>query len=227
VTPAVPFVVVPVPQPSTASPAPSVSLSPAAIAFPDVPPGFWAAPFIAELARRDIITGFPDNTYRPDQPVTRTEFAVMLEKAFARQKAAQAVQFADIPSGYWGSAAISKALQSGFMRGYPDNRFQPDLQIPKEQAIVALANGLNLPTPASSSRTVSVFQDANDIANYAVPAVAAATQANLVVNFPDPKFIGPKQTTSRAEAAALIHQALVRQGQAPSIGSQYIVKGQQ
>jgi hypothetical protein len=60
----------------TTSPSPSPSPSPgAAVNFSDVAPDFWARPFIQALAERKIITGFPNGTFRPEQPVERAEFA--------------------------------------------------------------------------------------------------------------------------------------------------------
>ncbi|MCU0570566.1 MAG: S-layer homology domain-containing protein [Oculatellaceae cyanobacterium Prado106] len=217
----------PAPQPSIAA-SPSPSPSPRT-EFPDVPPNFWATPFITELARRGIVTGFLDTTYRPDQPVTRAEFASMLQAAFPtaappQSASPQPVSFTDVPADYWGTEEIDQAVQSGFMRGYPENQFRPEQQIPKEQAIVALNTGLQLPIPASPTQVVSVYQDADQITPYAVGAIAAATQSNLVVNYPEPSFLKPQLTTSRAEAAALIYQALVQRQQASPIESAYIVQ---
>jgi hypothetical protein len=220
-----PLIAVPVPQPSVvasppASPAPQTE-------FPDVPPNFWATPFITELARRGIVDGFPDRTFRPEQPVTRAQFAVMLEKAFPSGETAQSAAFSDVPANYWGTNAIAQAVQSGFMRGYPDNQFRPEQQIPKEQAIIALTTGLKIPIPESPDQTVSLYRDANRISPYAVGPIAAATRSSLVANYPDPTFLEPQLTTSRAEAAALIYQALVQRNQVAPIQSQFIVQSPQ
>lgn len=213
--------VIPSPQPLVAA-FPSRNSS-SQISFSDVPQNFWAASFITALAQRNIVEGYPDNTFRPAQPVTRAEFAAMVEKAFPSRSGTSALQFTDLPTNYWGRTAIAQAIQSGFMRGYPNNQFRPDQQIPKEQAIIALNTGLNLPTPPSPQQIVSIYQDANTISPYAVPAIAAATRADLVVNHPDPKRLAPQQITSRAEAAALVYQVLVQRQQASPIPSQFIV----
>jgi hypothetical protein len=220
-----PFFAVPAPQPPVAasppaSPAPQTE-------FPDVPPNFWATPFITELARRGVVDGFPDATFRPEQPVTRAQFAVMLEKAFPPGEPAQPAAFSDVPANYWGTNAIAQAVQSGFMQGYPDNQFRPEQQIPKEQAIIALTTGLKIPIPESPEQTVSIYRDANRITPYAVRPIAAATRSNLVVSHPDPAFLEPQLTTSRAEAAALIYQALVQRQQVAPIQSQFIVQSPQ
>jgi hypothetical protein len=211
-----------VPSPQASAPASSVSPSPQ-VSFPDIPQNFWAASFITALAQRNIIEGYPDNTFRPEQPVTRAEFAAMVEKAFPSRSSTPILNFADLPTNYWGRTAIAQAVQSGFMNGYPDNQFRPDQQIAKEQAIVALTTGLKLPTPPSPQQFISIYQDANAISPYAAPAIAAATRANLVVNHPDPQFLTPKLTTTRAAAAALVYQALVQRQQASPLQSRFIV----
>lgn len=212
---------IPSPQTSTTA-SPSTSPSPQ-VSFPDVPQNFWAASFITALAQRNIVEGYPDNTFRPAQPVSRAEFAAMLEKAFPSHSSPPALKFADLPPNYWGRTAIAQAVQSGFMNGYPNNQFQPDQKISKEQAIVALKTGLKLPTPPSPQQLVSIYQDANTISPYAIPAIAAATRANIVVNHPDPQFLTPQLTTTRAKAAALVYQALVQRQQASPLQSKFIV----
>jgi hypothetical protein len=50
--------------------------------FSDVPSGHWAREFITTLADRGIIAGFPDGTFRPNEPVTRAQYAAMVRSAF-------------------------------------------------------------------------------------------------------------------------------------------------
>lgn len=190
--------------------------------FVDVGRDYWASPFIQSLAERNIITGFGDGTFKPDQSVSRAEFATMLQKAFNQQPVRQldANGFTDVPANYWASAAIKEAYETGFMTGYPGNVFLPNQQIPKVQAIAALSNGLNLETSNQDANILNTYYtDAADIPNYAVNNVAAATQANLVVNYPDVKQLSPSKPLTRAEAAALLYQALVKQGQVPPLAS--------
>uniref|UniRef100_UPI001ABB720D S-layer homology domain-containing protein n=1 Tax=Aetokthonos hydrillicola TaxID=1550245 RepID=UPI001ABB720D len=46
--------------------------------FSDVGADYWARPFIQALAERNVITGFPNGTFQPDQPVDRADFAAMI-----------------------------------------------------------------------------------------------------------------------------------------------------
>lgn len=226
-TPASSQSTVPSATPSTTS---TVNLS-------DVPSDYWAHPFIQALADNNVIAGFPDGSFRPNQAVTRAEFAALIQKAFGSQNRVRQLSaggFSDVPANYWAASAIQYAYETGFLAGYPGNVFKPNQQIPRVQGIVALASGLGL-TPSStgsSSDLSTYYNDASAIPNYAVAGVTAATQSNIVVNYPDVKQLNPQQPLTRAEAAALLYQALAKQGRIQPIASnlpasQYIVGGTQ
>ena len=215
--------VIPVPAQIPAVPA-SPAPSPAQpIKFLDVPQDFWARPFIDALSARGIVSGFAGDYFRPERAVTRSEFAAIIQDAFDKSSGQNTTAFSDIPANYWANPAISSATNTGFLKGYPGNVFKPQQEIPRVQILVALATGLNLPTPASPSQILQRYQDAAQIPNYAIDKVAAATQAGLVVNYPDQNLLKPNQNASRAEVAAIVHQALVKAGKAEPIQSQYVV----
>lgn len=259
--------------------------------FSDVQPNYWAQPFIRGLAVRNIVTGYPDGTFRPEQPVDRDEFAAIIRKAFdqpaIRQIESGAV-YKDIPTNYWASRPIEEAYQQGFMAGYPGGYFRPNQSVSKVEAIVALNKGLNLNTgtsavsvPTAMQRVVpqktaqkpvkrrifmpfsfttlmqplltpkaqaaspsttdrqtarpasflitNTYADANNIPQYAVGDVAAATKANIVVKYPNIKVLNPSKSATRGEITALVYQTLVSQGKIEPIAinlpaNQYIVR---
>ncbi|GAX40982.1 beta-Ig-H3/fasciclin [Tolypothrix sp. NIES-4075] len=201
--------------------------------FSDVSSNYWASPFIQALAQRNVISGFTDGTFKPDQPVTRAQFAAMIQKAFNQNPTRQLSQggFRDVPANYWAASAIKEAYETGFMSGYPNNLFLPNQQIPKVQALVALTSGLGLSAGDTTTSVLSTYySDAANIPAYAINNVGAATQANLVVNYPELKVLNPQVSLTRAEAAAILYQALVRQGQLQPLASNlpaanYIVAG--
>ncbi|TYQ24730.1 S-layer homology domain-containing protein [Pseudanabaena sp. UWO311] len=191
--------------------------------FNDVPTGYWAQTFIQELASRDIIKGFPDGGFRPNDPVTRAQFAAMLNKAVKKSPIRGGVTFVDVASSYWAASAIQTSYTTGFMSGYPGNVFEPTQNIPRVQVLVSLANGLNYSASQAPETILQTYADASGIPNYARNSVAAATENRLVVNYPNVQFLNPNQTATRAEVAAFIYQSLVRSGQANAIASPYIV----
>lgn len=126
--------------------------------FSDVQPNYWAQPFIRGLAARNIVTGYPDGTFRPEQPVGRDEFAAIIRQAFeqppVRQIESGAV-YKDVPTNYWATRPIEQAYQQGFMSGYPGGYFRPNQPVSRVEAIVSLSRGLNLvsDTPAVTQAT--------------------------------------------------------------------------
>lgn len=197
------------------------------VKFSDVPSNYWANPYISGLRQRGIIAAFPAGYYRPNQPVTRAEFAAVLEKAFGTRIINNTDKFKDVSKSFWAAPAIKKASGSGFLQGYPDDTFRPKEQIPRVQAIVALASGLDLKAPANPDQILQkYYKDAAQIPAYARRQVAAATQAGMVVSHPNPQALRPNQNATRADIAALVYEALARQGKVQNVNSKYLVKPQ-
>lgn len=189
--------------------------------------GNWAQSCITELTQRGIISGYPDGTFRPNNPVTRAEYASMVGKAFPRAtRVRTATQFVDVPSSFWAYNAITYASQTGFLSGYPGNVFNPSQSIPRAQVLVSLASGLNYTPAQPVASTLGLFADASAIPGYAQTGIAAATEKRLVVNYPDVRLLNPNQLASRAEVSAFLCQALTGTGQLASvIPAQYVVGG--
>ncbi|BAZ52092.1 S-layer domain-containing protein [Nostoc sp. NIES-4103] len=206
------------------SPAKQKSTIPPPIAFNDVSSDFWAGRFIDALSSRGIIRGFPDYTFRPNQPVNRAEFAAILQQAFEKEGTNSTISFQDVSAKFWAIPAINQAISTGFLKGYPNKTFKPEQKISRVQVLVALVSGLNLKEPATPSQILSVYKDVQDIPKYATGKIAAATTNGLVVNYPNSKIFAPNKEATRAEVAAMVHQALVRTGRLERISSQSIVQ---
>ncbi|WP_121971310.1 S-layer homology domain-containing protein [Leptolyngbya sp. BC1307] len=185
------------------------------LSFSDVSADYWAHDYIEGLAKSNIISGFGDGTFRPNDPVTRAQFAAILRQAFLTSQPTTAQAFKDVPAGYWATGAIAAARSAGFLSGYPDNTFKPNDRILRVQALVSLANGLKY--PAGNPQSLSSYKDADTVPAYARPSTAAAAQANLIVSYPAPDQISPNRSASRAEVAAFVYQALVKAGRANPI----------
>ncbi len=205
--------------------APFVNASPslAQTTFSDVPSNYWAAQFIQQLSQRGVIAGFPDGRFRPEEAVTRAQFAAMINNAFQRSPQRQAINFVDVPTNFWASNAIRQAYSIGFLAGFPGNRFEPNQNIPRQQVLVSLANGLNYSPTANTQTTLQAFSDSFNIADWARSPIAAAAERRIVVNYPNVQFLNPTATATRAQVAAFIYQALVSSNQASAISSPYIV----
>ena len=187
--------------------------------------GLWAESCITSLAGRGIINGYPDRSFRPNAPVTRAEFATMVATAFPNEANVNpsAGQFSDISSSYWASSAIRSVSQKGFLSGYPDGSFQPTQNIPRAQALIALSSGLDYQPNQFVNQTLSSsFSDSSSIPSYARNGIAAATEKQIVVNYPSVQNLRPNQVATRAEVAAFLCQALKTPQDNSLISSQYV-----
>ncbi len=193
-----------------------------AVTFKDVTADNWAKAYIEALASRNVIAGFPDGTFKPNEPVTRAQFAAIVSKAFNPTAKKEAINFTDVQSNFWAFQVIQASARGGFISGYPDRTFKPQQQIQRVQVLVSLANGLGL--TATNSNAISFYSDAAKIPNYANSPVAAATSKGLVVNYPTVKQLNPTREATRAEVAAFVYQALVNANAVPALPSAYVVK---
>ena len=166
--------------------APAVPNTTANPSFPDTQ-NHWAQPFIQALAQRNIVTGYPDNTFRPAQTVDRDEFAAILRKAFDQapeRQLASGSTYKDVPKGYWASQAIEEAYQMGFMSGYPGGVFRPKQPITKIQVLTSLARNLELPATNVAIITPATQQPATTATTTPVTQQPANMRAKKPMMFP-------------------------------------------
>ncbi|ODH00627.1 S-layer protein [Nostoc sp. KVJ20] len=200
---------------------------PLQVGFSDISTNYWAKDFITKLAAMEILEGFPDGTFRPDAPVTRAQFAAMLQKAFAKKKVRQRISFNDVSTQYWAYNAISEVYQMGFLNAIVGKDFNPTQSLSRLDILVALAQGLNYQSSVSTDTILSVYSDATTIRREYRSLIAALTQRGIVVNYPNVKMLNAERVATRSEVSALLYQALSSNGQVANISSQYVVGQQQ
>ena len=181
----------------------------------------WAKPFIQALLDKGLITGFKDATFRPDDKMTRAQYAALLVKAFNPTAKRDALNFSDVAKDYWAKDVIQQAYRSQFISGFPNNTFRPNDNVQRIQVILSLVSGLGL--GSSDTGILTAYDDRNAIPDYAKDEVATATKKQIVVNYPQVKQLNPNQEATRAEVAAFVYQALVDSKQVSAITSPYIV----
>lgn len=180
----------------------------------------WAKASILAAAQRNIFKGYPDGTFRPLSPVTRAEFAAIISVALPKQPPSRpGITFTDVAANHWAAKAINQAYQTKYLSGYPNNLFKPNQLISRVQVLAALASGLNYQVTADATNTVKkYYDDFGQIPNYAVNAIAAATEKAIVVNYPDIKSLQPNQNATRGDIAAFICRVL----EIPTVPYNYI-----
>ncbi len=184
--------------------------------------GHWAAGFIQALATMNLVSGFEDGTFRPELTMNRAQYATIIANAYNPPPKRDPIRFPDVPDSFWAKPYIEKAYRGGYISGFPDGTFQPNQNVLRLQILLSLASGLGL--PAADVSVLRVYDDRASIVAAAQPAVAATTQQQIVVSYPNVKLLNPNRDASRAEVAAMVYQGLVQAGKAGAIASPYIVK---
>jgi hypothetical protein len=194
------------------------------VKFSDLPDKYWARPFIVALVDRKIFSDLTDNKFRPNEPMTRAEVARLIQRMSDQEPIRKPIDFKDVKDNSPVAPAIDHTVKTGYLKGYPNNEFRPDKNIPRVEVITALASGLNLKRSAKASKTLQLYTDRTQVPKWAVDKVAAATEAGIVVNHPKRTLLQPNRTATRAEVAVMIYQAMAKKGQLPAKASEYVVK---
>lgn len=180
------------------------SIAPA-VAFPDVDAGRWFAKYVNYLQSNNMVSGYPDNSFRPNNDVTRAEFAAMLAKSKGvTVSPGVQTQFRDVPSTHWASGAISLASSKGWITGYPDGTFGPNKPITHAEMYTIVSKLIDGQPPASTSNILSDFTDSGSVPTWAEQPVAMVVANGVYINEVTPNQIDPFERATRADVATTL-----------------------
>lgn len=169
----------------------------------------WAKDVIAYMNRQGIINGSSENgksVYKPDNGMTRTEFAVMMcnfYEANPDDYKNVKLNFKDaskIPS--WALNYVKCAVSFGIISGKQNGNdvyFAPDDKITRAEAATVIGRTLS----GNFRQGRLAFSDAGSIPSWARPHMAVLTNANVLSGYPD-GTICPDKYVTRAEAVAML-----------------------
>lgn len=176
--------------------------------------GHWSREVVEPLAARGIVDGVRDNEFAPDGPLTRAQFVKLLLAALGEKPvAAQGGAFTDVPSSHWGAGWIERAAKLGLVQG-SNGRFDPDAVLTREQMMAMLTRAVGQEARALSLSDAELtaaltYADAGEISPWARAYAALATREGLIEG--SETGIMPKQSSTRAQAAAVIYRLLDKQ----------------
>ncbi|WP_276825331.1 chitobiase/beta-hexosaminidase C-terminal domain-containing protein [Paenibacillus lactis] len=176
------------------------------IAFTDIA-GHWAEDYIMRAVEKGFVSGYPDGTFEPNNPVTRAEFTVMLAGALKLEGNGSELTFTDHDRiGGWAKQAVAQAVQAGIVDGYNDGSFRPNAQITRVEMAAMIARALQLQLNANAS---TGFADDEAIPQWAKGAVEAIRKLGIVDGRGGNRFV-PNETATRAEATVMLLRLLDR-----------------
>ena len=174
----------------------SLLLTPAA-AFTDTA-GHWAEGAIAKWSEEyQIINGYEDGTFRPDDSITRGAFAGILDRFLHFQAVSPAGTFSDLQGNYWESQ-ILKLNAAGVYLGNNGKALAAE-SITRQQAVTMIARAFNI---SGESATV-YYLDADQVADYAKPYLAEMSALGYITDSSDGYF-RPTDAITRAEIVTIL-----------------------
>ena len=185
------------------------------LAFPDVDSTHWASKQIDELSEQGVIVGYPDGTFKPDENVTRAEFATMAIKALKQEHAnvAQPINFQDITPEYWAYDSIQKAVYFDLISNSDKaETFRPEDSVSRAESITVAVNALTT-EQISQYKAKEVlnkkYSDAESVPEYFLIPAGKAEILNMLVTIPttdDKAKIEATRPATRAEVAAILYE---------------------
>jgi len=206
------------------------AIQPVPLPFEDVLPWDWFYPFVRIVWENQLFQGTSDNTFAPQNTMTRAMFvqvlanlAEVVEKGeIAGQtrndsdgnnevvilaSESESPHFADVSLTAWHFAAIEWAAKQGIISA-DDSNFEPERAITREEMAVFLNSFIVSSGITILQGEVTLFTDQDSISEEAIGAVRAMQAAGIILGYPDGRF-APNDTATRAEVAAIFARFVI------------------
>lgn len=149
------------------------------------------------------ISGYEDNTFRPDGNITRAETAAMLHRVLTNTKPGESIQFSDIKESAWYYESVNAMSQAGIISGYTDGTFRPNNQITRAEFVTMIMQNKML----SEFDTMPFTDVKSDL--WSAKYIYSAYKAKYIDGYDDNTF-KPDNPITRAEAVKIINSVLGR-----------------
>ena len=155
--------------------------------FNDVSKSEWYYDYIGYLSKYGIIKGYSDNTFRPDDNVTRAEFVAMTVRFNALfnevKKDGYTVKYTDVATNYWAYSDVAYAKHAGWLNGYADGTFKGDNAITRAEVVTVVNKATGrIADEGYINKNLSLLNKFTDLKNnlhWAFYAIAEASNTHL------------------------------------------------
>ena len=125
----------------------------------------WFSKAVNYVVAKGLISGYPDGTFKPNESITRAEFAQMIS-GYVKNEKKSTTEFQDVKD-HWAKDAIDKLYGNKNVSGYPDGSFKPNAKITRAEAVTILNSVFDRNTTALSLNNVNKsalnkFSDVNE-----------------------------------------------------------------
>ncbi|CAM4441026.1 Ig-like domain-containing protein [Paenibacillus tarimensis] len=165
--------------------------------------GHWAEADLQDWLSQGLLSGYPDQTVRPDETVTRGEFVTLVNRAFMFTEKAP-IGFRDLKQIDWVYTEVQKAIKQGYIHGFTDNTFRSKQKISRQEAAVMLERIFSLEDKQATEKNSPA--DAAVIASWAQAAVRQVLSEGIMNTDSDGAF-QPQRLMTRADSVVAIKKA--------------------
>ncbi|NCB74506.1 MAG: DUF4062 domain-containing protein [Clostridia bacterium] len=179
------------------------------VTFADVTDSAWYYNAVNFCAARGITTGVSNNSFAPEDSITRGQFLVMLMRAYGIAPDEKPTDnFTDSGNTYY-TGYLAAAKRLGISNGVGDNMYSPELKISRQDMFTLLYRTLNilgeLPV-ANTGKTLANFSDSDSISDYALAATEKLVSCGLVVG--SDGQLNPGDNSTRAQLVQVLYKLL-------------------
>ena len=138
--------------------------------FKDISSKDWFAIEVGYLEKYGIIKGYSDNTFKPNESVTRAEFVAMTVRFNSLfndvKKGSYTVKYTDVATNYWAYSDVAYAKHAGWLNGYADGTFKGDNAITRAEVVTVVNRATGRKADESYiTKNVSILNKFTDIRN--------------------------------------------------------------
>ncbi len=165
--------------------------------------GHWANNEITKFVNNNYILGYEDNTFKPNNSITRAEFVSILNRVFNLTTSSGKV-FNDT-NNHWAKQAIDIAVTNGVCNGKSNNLFYPNDKLTRQEASVMLSNYLKLQDTQLDK--INSFYVSHTISDWALYSIEGMLEKGFMNGYPT-GLLKPLNNITRAEAVVLINNVI-------------------
>jgi uncharacterized lipoprotein YddW (UPF0748 family) len=162
--------------------------------------GHWAESTINEFVTKGYIAGYEDNTFKPDNSITRAEFVKIVNKVFGFTEIGTE-NFDDVQSSNWFYHDICIGVTVGYINGKSENKFDPNAPITREEVASIITSIKN--NKDSNLDKLLLFKDSNDVSSWAKSSVEGSIENKYLGGYSD-NTMRPKSKMTRAESVVTL-----------------------
>lgn len=172
--------------------------------FSDVSDDYWAVEDIRFVYENGIMNGDTEGDFRPNDPITREEWAKVVLSAFTIDTDDAECDFDDVDKSEWFYPFVAKAYMLGVINGYDEKNFGTGQTLTREDAVVMMYRMAQMARDIRAIQPAELtFADADNISDYALDAVKIFVSAGVINGYESGEFV-PQGSITRAEAAKII-----------------------